>query len=153
MEEPRLTAPAGVREAIRIASEARERQNALITRFGPLTLTQRGVHPVLQEGARLFFEGQYQPALTALEAANGFGAEVTLQPHVHLLRAAALHALFVRSGESDLSLRTRALEEVARCRALNPEIVPDSRFSPRFVAFFQSNGTGDPTRGGDTPRP
>jgi hypothetical protein len=144
---------AGVRDAIRVASDARERQNALIAKFGPLTLTQRGVHPVLQEGARLFFEGQYQPALTALEAADGFGAEVTLQPHVHLIRAAALHALFVRSGESDVSLRTQALGEIARCRALNPEIVPDDRFSPRFAAFFQSNGTATPARGADAMRP
>ena len=136
----------GIREATRLASEARDKLNLLITTFGPLTLTQRGVHPVLQEGARLFFRGEYAPALSALEAADAFGPEVPLQPHVHLIRAAALHALFVRSGESDLSLRDRAVEEIARCRALNPEMVPDDRFSPGFVAFFQSSRTDAPVQ-------
>jgi hypothetical protein len=128
----------GIREATRMTSEARDRLNALITTFGPVTLTDRGVHPALQQGARLFFSGEYQQALSALSPPDGFAPDVPLQLHVHLFRAAALHALFVRSGEQDQSLRIQALTEVKRCMELSPEFQPDTRaFSPRFVTFFQ----------------
>jgi tetratricopeptide (TPR) repeat protein len=140
----------GIRAAITMAFEARARLAGLIAQFGPLDLTRRGVHPALQEGARLYFQGQYQQALTALEQADAFGPEVPLQVHVHLIRAAALYALFVRSGEADQSLRSRALEETARARAINPEVVPDGRYSPSFVAFFQ-NGAAAPLQRASRP--
>ncbi len=138
----------GMREAIRTVTVARARLSDLLAGIRPLTLADRGVDPVLVEGARLFFAGQYQAALTALAPADGFGPDVPLQVHGRVLRAAALHALYVRSGQTDQSLRARALEEIERCRSLNPEFVPSAAmFSPSFMAFFQN---GRPPASGAT---
>ena len=135
----------GMREAIRTVTVARSRLTELLAGIRPLTLVDRGVDPALVEGARLFFTGQYQAALVALEAADRFGPEVPLRVHGHLLRAAALHALYVRSGQADQSLRARALQELERCRSLNPEFVPSAeRFSPAFITFFQNGQASAP---------
>jgi transaldolase/glucose-6-phosphate isomerase len=63
-----------IEEAARLTSQAGNRLNALISTFGPMTIIDRGVHPALAEGARLFFAGQYQQALTALNPPDGFAA-------------------------------------------------------------------------------
>jgi hypothetical protein len=129
---------AGISDAARLASEARDRLNVLIGAFGPLTLRDRGVHPLLEEGARLFFAGEYQQVITSLAEAEGFAAEVPLRLHFHLFRAAALHELFLRSRETDQALRAQALAEVEHCKGIDSVFQPDTRaFSPRFVSFYQ----------------
>jgi hypothetical protein len=128
----------GVEAAVRAAGAARTSLDSLIGLFGPPTLADRGVHPALQDGARFFFSGDYQAALTAL-AADRLPGEVPLQLHVHLFRAASLFALHARGGGGDESLLSRARSEVDQCKALNPEFRPDPRaFSPRFLAFFDN---------------
>jgi hypothetical protein len=117
-----------------------------------MTLTDRGVHPALAEGARLFFAGEYQQVLAALDPPGGFGADVPLQVHVHLFRAAALYTLFARSHESDQTLRTKALAEIEQCRQIDSAFQPDPRvFAPSFISFH--NGTADPGRARAPPEP
>lgn len=131
---------AGIQEVTRLATEGRSRLDALIKSFGPLTLRDRGIHASLETGARAFFDGEYQTVLTALDPANT-PAQVPLQLHVHLFRAAALYALYVRSDERDQSLRARALAEIEQCKQLNPAFTPDSKaFGPRFIGFFNQGG-------------
>ena len=70
-----------------------------------------------------------QQALAALNPSDGFEAEVPLQLHLHLFRAWALHALFVRSGEND-----QALLKDARWRRLHGarKSVPGSSLRASF---------------------
>ena len=136
-----------VENVTRQVSDARDRLAALVAAYGPLSLRDRGVPPALEEGARLFLAGEHQQALSVLEGAP---AEATaggeLAVHVHLFRAAAAFALYVRSGETDEALLQRARADVARCRELNPGFVPDSAaFAPRFIAFFQAARPGEGT--------
>jgi hypothetical protein len=144
---------AALAAAAKLATELRDRLNALIAAFGPLTLRDRGLNAVLEEGARLFFDGQYQQVVAALEPGETFGDDVPLRLHVHLFRAAALHQLFVRSGEKDQALRAQALQEVEHCRQIDSTFQPDGRaFSPRFISFYQSVG-GTPVPAVSTPPP
>jgi hypothetical protein len=130
----------GLRDAVRLAGEARGELDTLIASFGPVTLRDRGVHAALEEGARLYLTGEYQQALSALDPTALIDAP--LQLHVHLFRAAALYHLFVRSGEKDDASRTQALAEIDACRRLAPGFQPDPQaFGPRFIAFFQNAGT------------
>lgn len=134
----------------RLTREAANRLNRLISLFGPIPITERGVHPALVEGARLFFAGDYQKVLSALNPREGFRPDLPLQGHIHLFRAAALYALFVRSHETDDALRAQALTEVAQCRRMAPGLQPDPRaFAPSFIRFFQT-GTAiiAPAKGG-----
>jgi hypothetical protein len=129
----------GIVEAGRLASEAGNQLNEVISSFGPLTLADRGVHPALIEGAKLFFAGQYQEALTALNPAGSFAPDVPLQLHIHLFRAAAAYALFLRSGETNQRLREEAVTEITQCKQLDSSFEPDSRaFTPRFIAVFHA---------------
>lgn len=126
-----------LREAARLASEARTELEKLVTSFGPLSLRDRGVQAALEDGARQFFAGDYQQALATLDS-NAL-TDAPLQLHVHLFRAAALYHLFVRSGEKDQALRTRAVTEIDACKRLNSQFTPDARaFAPRFLAFYQN---------------
>ncbi len=126
----------GLQEAMRLAVEVRTELDTVILGFGPQTLRDRGVRAALEDGARLFFAGDYQQVLTALDS-NEL-TDAPLQLHVHLFRAAALYHLFVRSGEKDQALRARALAEIDACRRLSPDFVPDAKaFAPRFLLFFQ----------------
>jgi hypothetical protein len=135
---------AGLRDAVRLAGEARGELDTLIASFGPVTLRDRGVHAALEEGARLFLSGEYQQALTALDPT--VLTDAPLQLHVHLFRAAALYHLFVRSGEKDTASRSQARAEIDACRRLAPGFQPDRQaFGPRFLAFFEDAGaTGRP---------
>jgi hypothetical protein len=129
---------AGLTEATRLAAEAQNGLNGLITASGPITLRERGVHESLEEGVRLFLNGDYQQALTALEPLTGRN-DLPLQVHAHVFRAAALYALFVRSGESNAQLRADALTEIARAKQLNASFQPSVRaFSPRFLSLYRS---------------
>lgn len=138
-------------EATRLTSVAGNRLNELISIFGPMTLSDRGVHPALAEGARLFFAGEYQQVVSVLNPSGGFAADTPLQLHVHLFRAAALHALFVRSREADSSMRAQALAEVEACRRIDSAFEPDPRaFTPTFIRFFR-NGSAAETRSAAAP--
>jgi hypothetical protein len=137
-------------EATRLTSGAGKRLNELISIFGPMTLSDRGVPPALAEGARLFFAGEYQQVVSVLNPA-GLAADTPLQLHVHLFRAAALHALFVRSREADKSLLAQALTEVEACRQIDSAFQPDPRaFTPTFISFFH-NGSAAGTKSAATP--
>jgi hypothetical protein len=128
---------AGLRDAARLAVEARGELDTMIASFGPVTLRDRGVHEALEQGARLFFAGEHQQALSALD--SGALSDAPLQLQVHLLRAASLYHLFVRSGEKDQALRTRAVSEIDACKRLDPNFQPDPRaFAPRFLSFYQN---------------
>ena len=127
----------GLREAARLAVEARTELDTMIASFGPVTLRDRGVHEALEQGARLFFAGEHQQALTTLDSEAL--ADAPLQMQVHLLRAASLYHLFVRSGEKDPALRARAVSEIETCKRIDPNFQPDPRaFAPRFLSFYQN---------------
>ncbi len=131
---------AAVRDVNRLASEARVEIDGLMTSFGPVTLATRGVRPALEDGARQFFAGEYDKVVRTLDPGNGL-ADAPMQLHIHLFRAAALYALYVRSGDQDQSLRTKALAEVQACQQLEPAFRPDPRaFAPRFISFYQNGG-------------
>ena len=128
-------------ERVRVlAEQARGALDELLKSFGPLTLRDRGVDRALEEGARLFFEGEYRGALSALDPPGGL-PDIPLQLHVHLLRAAASYALWVRSGGSDQALRAGAVKEVESCKRLDSTFRPDPRrFSPAFISFYEQAG-------------
>jgi hypothetical protein len=133
----------GLADVTRQTLEAQAALNQLIQAFGPLTLKDRGVHAALEQGARLFLAGDYQKALEALDPSTGVEEVASLQLHVHLFRAASLYGLFVRSGEARQELRTRALQEIARCKQISTSFEPDARFfSPRFILVYRA-GTDD----------
>lgn len=145
---------ASLTETTRLAGETQLGLDALIKSFGPLSLRDRGIHAALEEGARLYLDGEYQKALSALEPLNG-QADVPLQLHAHVFRAASLYALYVRSGESNQQLRTQALAEIAQSKQLNSSFQPSPRaFSPRFLSFYQADGAASSqTASGATPPP
>jgi tetratricopeptide (TPR) repeat protein len=129
----------GVVDATRIASTSNGQLNEIISTFGPLTLVDRGVHPALIEGARLFLAGQYEEALNALNPPEGFAPELPLQLHVHLFKAAAAYALFVRSGETNQMLREQTIAEIEQCKQIDSSFQPDQRvFTPRFIGVFHT---------------
>lgn len=132
----------GIQEAMRLALEARVRIDALIKAFGPVPLKDRGVDAALEQGARHYLAGEYQQALTSLEPLVA-RMDIPLQVHLHVFRAASLYALYVRSGETNQALRNDALAAIRRCKEIDPAFQPDARaFSPRFLAFFESTGSG-----------
>jgi hypothetical protein len=131
---------ASLTETVRLAGEAQLGLDTLIKSFGPLSLRDRGINESLEEGARLYLQGDYQKALTALEPLVGRN-DVPMLLHTHVFRAASLYALFVRSGESNQALRTQALAEIEQSKRLNPSFQPNPRaFSPRFVSLYQNGG-------------
>jgi hypothetical protein len=132
---------AGMADVAKQTLEAQSALDQLIQAFGPLTLADRGVHAALQEGARLYFEGDYQKALAALDPSTGVDDAATMQLHVHLFRAASLFGLYVRSGETKQELRTQALGEIERCKQISSTFEPDARFfPPRLVALYRAGG-------------
>jgi len=131
---------ASLAETTRLAGEAQVGLDALIKSFGPLSLRDRGINAALEEGARLYLDGDYQKALTALEPLVG-QTNVPMLQHAYVFRAASLFALYVRSGESNQALRTQALAEIAQSKQLNPSFQPNPRaFSPRFLSLYQDGG-------------
>jgi hypothetical protein len=142
----------GLQESARLASELRGELDTLMKSLGPLTLRDRGVHASLEEGARLFFNGEYEQAVAALDP-DTLG-DVPLRAHAHLFRAAALYYLFMRSRESNQSLLSQAVAEIERCRQISPTLQPDPRaFAPRFIEFFQNGGAGGRQAGSGGPSP
>jgi hypothetical protein len=138
---------AGIKDAVRIATEARDRLNAMITSNGAggLTLEQRGIHPALITGSRHYFAGEYQQALSALDDPALAASTVPIQLHAHVFRAASLFALWVSSEPPNESLKKRAEAEVRLCQGIDPAFRPDNRaFSPRFIRFFDATIAAQP---------
>jgi hypothetical protein len=135
-------------DTVRVTGEVQGGLDALIKQFGPVSLRDRGIRQELEDGVRLYLEGEYQKAVAALEPLAG-QADVPLQVHAHVFRAASLYALYVRSGESNQQLRTQALAEIAQSKQLNPSFQPSARaFSPRFLSLYQTGGAAPPAAGG-----
>jgi hypothetical protein len=129
--------PAEIDALTRQARDVLALLTELTTAISPraLTLEDRGVPVWLQVGAAHYLAGDY---LGALEALDDGPPEGPAELQVHLLRAAAQHALYVRSGEKDASRRDDALAAIARCKAIDPSFRPDTDvFSPRFIEFYQ----------------
>jgi hypothetical protein len=123
-----------------VAAEHRGVLDELIKSFGPVTLRDRGVHEALEQGARLFFQGDYRNALAALHPPSGL-SDIPLQLHVHLFRAAASYGLYALSGGTDRELRMTASKEIEYCKGINSAFRPDPRiFSPAFIAFYDAVG-------------
>lgn len=130
----------GLADVTKQTLAAQSALDTLIQAFGPLTLRERGVHAALEEGARLFFDGQYDKALTALDPSSGVG-DGSLQLQVHLFRAASLFGLFVRSGETRKELLTQAVAEIETCKQNSSTFEPDRRvFAPRFITLYKTGG-------------
>jgi hypothetical protein len=128
----------GINRARNATIAANDRLSALLSRFGPLTLRERGVSAALEEGARQYFAGQYDKALATLSAPEALAPDAPLQLHVHLFRAASLLARYARTP-NDESLRAQALAEVAECKKIDSTFEPDPRaFSPAFIRFFNT---------------
>ncbi|AMY08133.1 hypothetical protein LuPra_01321 [Luteitalea pratensis] len=129
----------GVDAAAKQADDIHARLIALEEGIGvELTLEDRGVPTWLQEGAARYFAGDYAGALDKLDDGRASDAA---QLHVHLFRAAAQHALFVRSGEKNTARRDQAVADIRRCKELQPTFAPDTRaFSPAFLEFYQRDG-------------
>lgn len=112
----------------------------LVRTYGPQAVANSGVPPELLQGARAFFAGRYQDAVTQLDAlrlAQDASSPVRLQ--AHLLKAAALFSGWALDREQDERRRQAAAAAVAECRRLEPQFQPDATvFSPRFVRFYQS---------------
>jgi hypothetical protein len=96
---------------------------------------------VLRAAAQAFFDGSYADAVRLLPADQVGAIDQRFRIHGHVVRAAALFALYQRSGGADGSLRNQAQQEVAQSHALDPSFQPNpSAFSPRFLAFFRAAG-------------
>jgi hypothetical protein len=136
-----------VQSVRRAADRVRARLDELNESFGPVTIEER-VGTALYAAARSFLDGEYAKTIATLDSSNA-PPDGPLQAHVHLFRAASLFALYVRSGETDQAMLTRANEEIGRSRGLDPGLDPDKRvFSPRFVGAYRSGGI---QRGGAAP--
>jgi hypothetical protein len=133
---------AAIQQLTRTTSATRDRLSELTARFGPLTLKERGITPALEDGSARYMAGRYEEAVQLLNPAEGIAADDPMRLHVHLFRAASLHALYLKSGESKADLRNQALAEIEQVRKLDSTFQPDRRFfSPAFIAFFESGGT------------
>ena len=131
----------GVQAANRAATQVFTSLKVLEATFGPIA-AEEIVPRWLQTGVDQYFKGAYARALDELGNTSDAGPA---QLHVHLFRAAALYALYVRSGEKDTGKRDQAVTEVRRSKQLNPTFVPDaSAFSPAFLEFYQKEGVSAP---------
>ena len=106
-----------------------------------LTAIEGGVARVipnsLQQGADVFFKGQYEEALGLLTIEMLQGLGPSLRSHAHAIRAAAAFAVYERSGRTQEALRAQAIADIDACKLLDPAFTPNpDAFSPRFIAFF-----------------
>ena len=135
---------AAIQQATRATSDMRQRLGELTARFGSLTLKERGVSPALEDGSGRYLAGRYEEALQALNPAEGFAADDPLRLHIHLFRAASLHALYLKSRQTKPELRVQALAEIAECKKLDSAFQLDRRaFSPAFIALFEGGPTAN----------
>jgi hypothetical protein len=105
----------------------------------PAAIAPRLSPPVeLLNGARAYFDGQYENAVTLLARSAGRRGRAAAQSL--LLRSAARYALYKAGGEKDAELRRLAAEDAAAARRADPSLLPDGEaFSPQFVSFFRSS--------------
>jgi hypothetical protein len=91
----------------------------------------------LRRAAQAFFEARYQDVLNALPQDAAGAIPMTLRIHAHVIRSAALFALFEYSGATDDTLRTQARQEADLARGIDAAFQPRiDAFSPRFIKFF-----------------
>jgi hypothetical protein len=130
---------AGLTQATQQATAIRGQVEALLQTLPPLSLRARGIPEGLEDGARLYLRGDYEQALTALDGiGNGGAASAPMQIHLHLFKAAARYALYVRSGETKKEWLEQALAEIEQCKRIDAAFTPDARaFAPRFLALYQ----------------
>jgi hypothetical protein len=105
----------------------------------PTPIAARLAPPVvLLNGARAYFDGQYEMAVTLLAKTAALRGRAAAQ--ALLLRSAARFALFKAGGEKDADLRRLAAEDAAASRRADPSLRPDGEaFSPQFVDFFRAS--------------
>ena len=137
---------AAMTQTTQLALDVKGRVETVTLSFGPLTLRDRGLPEALEQGADLFFRGEYRQALSKLDAA-GNAPDAPLQLHVHLFRAAAQYALYVRGGETDKAMLDQVRAEIARSKQIDSAFKPDTRaFAPRFLTLFNDNGAAAPAK-------
>ncbi len=87
------------------------------------------------EGARAYFEGRYDEALSALEEAS---ATVTEDADLHAFIGCALYKKFLLGRSQDLSLKRRAEKAFRDALAIKSDYRLDTgHFPPKVVAFFR----------------
>ena len=95
--------------------------------------TSATVPAALQGALQHWLGGRYRNVVSASLA----GVQGKALAHLHLLRAASLHALSEIEAANAVAHRSRAEQEIRSARAAQPSIVPDASFySPRFRAYF-----------------
>jgi hypothetical protein len=99
----------------------------------------RAAPPIeLVNGARAYFDGQYEKAVAILASAPGLRGRAAAQSL--LLRSAARFALYRAGGEKDAELRRLAAGDAAASRRADPTLQPDAdAFSPQFADFFRAS--------------
>jgi hypothetical protein len=92
----------------------------------------------LLNGARAYFDGQYEKAVALLARTSDLRGRAAAQSL--LLRSAARFALYRAGGEKDAELRRLAAEDAAAARRADPSLLPDAdAFSPQFAEFFRAS--------------
>ena len=96
--------------------------------------------PALDRAVSAYFGGEPAQVLAIL---SGFSDEdPKAMAHVHLLRAAAAHRLWLRSAETDAGLLARARQAAGAFKASGAGVAPPrSLFGPRFLRFLASAPT------------
>jgi hypothetical protein len=108
----------------------------------PPTTAPAGPRPAppadLLSGARAYFDGQYERAVTILARPGDLRGRAAAQSL--LLRSAARFALYRTGGEKDGELRRLAAGDAAASQRADPSLQPDAEvFSPQFVDFFRAS--------------
>jgi hypothetical protein len=97
------------------------------------------VPPALLAAAQAQLQGRYAEVLSAMPVEGIDQVPIALRIHAHLIRAAALFALYEVSVPRDETLRSRARDEADRARQLDAVFQPSAAaFSPRFIRFYQA---------------
>lgn len=91
----------------------------------------------LRTAVKAFLSGDYESVLATLEGERYRDPRAAGQ--ACLLRAAARHAFWVLSGETEDELLAALLTDVEECRRLRPPPpIPARFFSPRFLRFYEN---------------
>ena len=126
---------AGARAAVQLIPRVASQLEALAK---ALVLATPTLPDPLRAAAQAFFDGSYADVIRLLPADQLAGIDQRFRIHGHIVRAAALFALYQRSGGADASLRDQAQQEVEQSHTLDPSFQPNpAAFSPRFLAFFR----------------
>ncbi len=97
--------------------------------------TAAGPPPLLRAAAEAYLGGAYAEVETLLAGEPLEAPRVAA--HARLLRAASHWALWALDGKRDDELLAAARQDVAACRALDPDLEPPPGvYPPAFLAFF-----------------